>query len=137
VAVDYAAVSEPDLAGSLTGYREGRQVMPIPDGSTDLTAHVRFDSLREDGDVLLSQHEALKVLGVSARRPAYDGDPATYLAELSAAGEAAALLDPGGLGEFSWLLHANNCRQPLPPAIAAADQWRARVRRSGTGSPAK
>ncbi|WP_395361249.1 SAM-dependent methyltransferase [Streptomyces sp. YH02] len=45
VAVDYAHVrdSRPPF-GSLTGFRAGREVPPVPDGSTDLTAHVALDA---------------------------------------------------------------------------------------------
>jgi SAM-dependent MidA family methyltransferase len=105
VAVDYAADPARDVAGTLTGYRDGRQVVPIPDGSCDITAHVRFDSLRAAGDELLTQREALQSLGISGSRPAYQGDPAAYLSSLSAAGEAAELIDPAGLGGFTWLVH--------------------------------
>jgi SAM-dependent MidA family methyltransferase len=105
VAIDYAADPARDVAGTLTGYREGRQVLPVPDGSCDITAHVMFESLLDDGDLLVSQREALRSLGVTAARPTYDGDPTTYLAALSAAGEAAELIDPAGLGDFTWLLH--------------------------------
>jgi SAM-dependent MidA family methyltransferase len=105
VAIDYAAVPERDVAGTLAGYRDGRQVQPIPDGSCDITAHVLFESLLSDGDVLLSQREALRDLGIDAGRPSYDGDPLTYLSALSATGEAAELIDPGGLGGFTWLVH--------------------------------
>ncbi|MFD3568906.1 SAM-dependent methyltransferase [Streptomyces sp. NPDC058667] len=45
VAVDYAHVraSRPPF-GSLTGFRAGREVPPVPDGSCDLTAHVALDA---------------------------------------------------------------------------------------------
>ena len=44
--VDYGhARADRPAAGTLTGYREGRQVAPVPDGSCDLTAHVAMDSL--------------------------------------------------------------------------------------------
>ena len=45
VAIDYAhdRTSRPP-AGSLTGYREGRQVPPVPDGSCDVTSHVALDA---------------------------------------------------------------------------------------------
>jgi len=45
VAVDYAHVrtSRP-LFGTLTGYAHGRQTVPVPDGSCDITAHVALDS---------------------------------------------------------------------------------------------
>jgi SAM-dependent MidA family methyltransferase len=101
----------------LTGYRSGRQVAPVPDGTCDITAHVLFESLVESVDAdearLLSQRDALLDLGVSARRPDYAGEPASYLRALGAAGEAAELLDPGGLGGFTWLVHAKGMRSPL------------------------
>jgi len=80
-------------------------VLPVADGSCDITAHVMFESLRRPGDLLVSQREALQRLGVSAHRPTYAGDPAAYLTALSRTGDAAELLDPAGLGGFSWLLH--------------------------------
>ncbi|MDX2562786.1 SAM-dependent methyltransferase [Streptomyces sp. TX20-6-3] len=45
VAVDYAHVrgARPPF-GSLTGFRAGREVPPVPDGSCDLTAHVALDA---------------------------------------------------------------------------------------------
>lgn len=117
VAVDYAADPARDVAGTLTGYRDGRQVAPVPDGSMDLTAHVLFasvaDAARADRTVLLTQREALQALGVSAARPAYGGDPSAYLHALSAAGDAAELLDPAGLGGFHWLVQAKGCRHPF------------------------
>jgi hypothetical protein len=56
---------------------------------------------------LIAQREALLALGVSARVPdrrgaSPGGGPAALLAELSRAGQAAELLDPGGLGGFTW-----------------------------------
>jgi SAM-dependent MidA family methyltransferase len=114
VAVDYAAVPARDLGGTLTGYREGRQLLPVPDGSCDITAHVLLESCATACDdvesMLLGQREALGRLGVSAPRPAYGGDPTAYLTALSAAGEAAELLDPAGLGAFTWLLQAKGTR---------------------------
>jgi SAM-dependent MidA family methyltransferase len=113
IAIDYEALPERDVTGTLTGFRDGRQVLPVPDGSCDLTAHVRFASLTEPHDVVLSQREALRRLGLTAGRPAYDGDPSAYLSSLSRAGEAAELLDPGGLGGFTWLLHPVGIALPL------------------------
>ncbi|MFF0227431.1 SAM-dependent methyltransferase [Streptomyces sp. NPDC004629] len=45
VAVDYAhtARSRPPF-GTLTGFREGRETVPVPDGSCDITAHVALDA---------------------------------------------------------------------------------------------
>lgn len=109
VAVDYAAVPERDVAGTLTGYRDGRQVLPVPDGHTDITAHVQMESVAAasvGSTLLLRQRDALRRLGVTADRPEYDGDPHDYLRKLAAVGAAAELLDPGGLGGFTWLLQA-------------------------------
>jgi hypothetical protein len=105
LAVDYAADPERVLDGTLTGYREGRRRMPAPDASMDLTAHVLFESLRQEGDVMLSQREALRRLGVEATPPDYHGDSDAYLTELTDASEAAELLNPLGLGGFTWLAH--------------------------------
>jgi SAM-dependent MidA family methyltransferase len=110
VAVDYAADPARDVAGTLTGYRDGRQVVPVPDGSCDITAHVLMQScaaaVDDAGTLLTTQREALRDLGVSGERPSYDGDPQAYVAALSRAGAAGELLDPYGLGGFAWLLHA-------------------------------
>jgi SAM-dependent MidA family methyltransferase len=115
LAVDYPAVPARDVAGTLTGYKEGRQVLPVPDGSMDITAHVLFESLAGDG-ALIPQREALHRLGLRGRRPSYEGDASRYLAGLSRAGDESELLDPGGLGGFSWLLTAKG--MPLPDIVA-------------------
>lgn len=95
VAVDYGHTAA-DRRPTLTGYRSGRQVPPVPDGSCDLTAHVALDAVAAaTGSVLVRQREALQALGVTAALPG-EG-----LAEASQARE---LLDPGGLGGFGWLL---------------------------------
>jgi SAM-dependent MidA family methyltransferase len=117
VAVDYAAVPGRDVAGTLTGFRDGRQVPPVPDRSMDLTAHVLLESCAAaaavDGTRWLSQREALRLLRVSAARPAYGGDPGDYLRRLGEAGDAAELLDPSGLGGFSWLVQVKGCPDPF------------------------
>ncbi|MFF7372016.1 SAM-dependent methyltransferase [Streptomyces tricolor] len=45
VAVDYAhtADARPPF-GTLTGFREGRETAPVPDGTCDITAHVALDA---------------------------------------------------------------------------------------------
>jgi SAM-dependent MidA family methyltransferase len=106
--VDYGhgRVDRP-LLGTLTGYRGGRQVPPVPDGDSDLTAHVAFDALATPTSTLLTQREALHRLGVSGARPPLAlaaGDPAGYVRALAAAGAAAELTDPAGLGGHLWLL---------------------------------
>ena len=111
LAVDYGH----DLAhrpehGSVRGYREGRVVPPVPDGTCDITAHVALDAVAaaRAGTVRLRQRQALHRLGVSGARPARHlatQDPRRYLLDLTQAGEAAELLDPAALGDFGWVLH--------------------------------
>ncbi|MFD9211730.1 SAM-dependent methyltransferase [Streptomyces sp. NPDC059544] len=113
VAVDYAhrAGDRPPF-GTLTGFSGGREVRPVPDGGCDITAHVALDACAGPGAELVSQREALRRLGVSGARPPLalaSSDPAAYVRALAAAGEAAELTAPGGLGDFTWLL------QPVPP----------------------
>jgi len=104
VAVDYGH-ERGSRRETLTGYRDGRQVPPVPDGSCDVTAHVALDSCAAaTGARLLTQREALRRLGVDGRLPAYGGDPSAYAAALQRAGEQAELLDPAGLGGFGWLV---------------------------------
>jgi SAM-dependent MidA family methyltransferase len=112
LAVDYGhlASARPAL-GTLTGYRAGRQVVPVPDGSTDVTAHVAVDSAAAAAGTpyrIISQRDALRGLGIDGGRPPLDlarTDPAAYLRALSSAGAAAELTDPAGLGGHWWLLH--------------------------------
>jgi SAM-dependent MidA family methyltransferase len=112
LAVDYGHLrkSRPPQ-GTLTGFRGGRQVEPVPDGSCDVTAHVAMDAVAVAGGApytLLTQRKALKALGVDGGRPPLDRartDPAGYLRALGRAGAAAELLEPGGLGGHWWLLH--------------------------------
>ena len=109
VAVDYGhRAGDRPYPGTLTGYRDGRQVPPVPDGSTDLTAHVAWDPLVAEGDLLVRQADALRALGVTGARPplsAAGTDPVGYLRDLAAATHAAELTDPYGLGGHQWLCH--------------------------------
>jgi SAM-dependent MidA family methyltransferase len=118
LAVDYGHErGNRPAAGTLTGFRLGRQVLPRPDGSTDVTAHVALDSVAAalaeafpDGTTTrITQRRALAALGVSGRRPPLDlaaTEPHGYLRRLQSAGEGAELLDSAGLGGFGWVLHA-------------------------------
>jgi SAM-dependent MidA family methyltransferase len=117
VAVDYAhAAGRRPPSGTLTGFRGGRQVAAVPDGSCDLTAHVALDSCAAAGrpagalaGLLTDQRTALRALGVRADLPpaaAAAGDPLAYLASLERASWAGELLDPAGLGGFGWLVQA-------------------------------
>ncbi|MDX3760740.1 SAM-dependent methyltransferase [Streptomyces sp. AK02-04a] len=108
VAVDYAhfaAARRP--FGTLTGFREGRETAPVPDGSCDITAHVALDACALPGGRVVTQRAALRALGVSGARPALSlaaTDPSAYVRALAGAGEAAELTATGGLGDFGWLL---------------------------------
>jgi SAM-dependent MidA family methyltransferase len=104
IAVDYGHTrdSRPPL-GSLTSYRRGRQVEPLPDGTRDITAHVAVDSLE---GTRCRQREALRALGLEAARPPVEQageDPGGYVAALSRASETAELTASGGLGDFWWV----------------------------------
>ncbi|MET7344067.1 SAM-dependent methyltransferase [Streptomyces sp. NPDC087866] len=112
VAVDYTHVrGQRPPYGTLTGFRAGREVRAVPDGSCDLTAHVALDACAAAGGPdaeLRTQREALASLGISGGRPPLtlaSTDPAAYVRALSAAGEAAELTARGGLGDFGWLSH--------------------------------
>ncbi len=111
VAADYAHVREARPPyGTLTGFRDGHEVAPVPDGGCDITAHVALDACAAAGGtgaLLLTQRAALRALGVDGSRPPLalaTTDPAAYLRALNGAGEAAELTDPGGLGAFHWLV---------------------------------
>ncbi len=138
VAVDYMhlAGARPPF-GTLTGFREGRETAPVPDGSCDLTAHVALDACAASappdvtGARLLPQRAALRALGLTGARPALSlasERPAEYVRALAHAGEAAELTAPGGLGDFGWLLQPVRLpdgADPLPhdadPLPGAAD----------------
>lgn len=123
VAIDYAHFAETrPPRGSLTGYRSGRQVRPVPDGSCDITSFVALDACAAaglaagaDSTLLTTQRSALRSLGVAPVRPAHalaTTDPAAYLRALTEIGEAAELTAEGGLGDFGWLIQAVDV--PLP-----------------------
>ncbi|MGX1756765.1 SAM-dependent methyltransferase [Streptomyces lydicus] len=125
VAVDYAHErgGRPPF-GTLTGFRDGREVAPVPDGSCDITAHVALDACAGPSAQRLTQRAALRALGVDGRRPPLAlaaTDPAGYVRALSAAGAAAELTDPAGLGGFGWLLEpvGGACAGLLGPPDAA------------------
>ncbi|MFI6981936.1 SAM-dependent methyltransferase [Embleya sp. NPDC050154] len=114
VAIDYGHLADgrPPY-GTLAGYRQGRQVPPVPDGTCDVTCHVAMDAVAAAGEaagardtVLTTQRHALRALGVVGHRPPYElarTDPVGYLAGLRDAGEAGELTAKGGLGDFHWL----------------------------------
>ncbi|MFG3639837.1 SAM-dependent methyltransferase [Micromonospora sp. NPDC047762] len=125
VAVDYGHLrDERPVDGTLTGYRGGRQVPPVPDGSSDVTAHVAMDSVASAGAAvarcaysLALQREALLALGADGGRPPLSlagTDPVGYVRALAAASTVAELTDPAGLGGHWWL------RQPVGIPLGSA-----------------
>ncbi|MFF5018750.1 SAM-dependent methyltransferase [Streptomyces sp. NPDC001165] len=143
VAVDYAhtADARPPF-GTLTGFRDGRETAPVPDGSCDITAHVALDACAAASTPvpapphthlaaahtpsgtartlpaarLLTQRAALRALDLTGARPPLalaSTDPAAYVRALASAGEAAELTAPGGLGDFGWLLQPVGIPDPL------------------------
>jgi SAM-dependent MidA family methyltransferase len=113
--VDYGHFADRrPLFGTLTGFRRGREVEPVPDGSCDLTAGVALDAVAAAGsralgvdNLVLRQDAALRALGADGGRPPIAlaaADPAGYVRALGRAGAAAELTDPAGLGGHWWLL---------------------------------
>ncbi|MEV2267810.1 SAM-dependent methyltransferase [Nonomuraea africana] len=114
IAIDYAhPVDNRPARGTLTGYRDGSVVAPIPDGTCDITAHVALDACAEAGEragaistTLSTQRDILRSLGVTGTRPSLDlarTDPPAYLRALARASQEAELIDAEGLGAFGWL----------------------------------
>jgi SAM-dependent MidA family methyltransferase len=113
LAVDYGHTRD-DRRETLTGFRDGREVPPRFDGSTDITAHVAVDSVAQAGAVASSaprvrvekQRDALRALGIDGARPPLSlasADPAGYVRALARASQAAELTDPAGLGDHWWV----------------------------------
>lgn len=126
IAIDYEhTLSDRPPRGSLAGYRHGRLVAPVPDGSCDITSDVALDACAAAGaaagasaTLLTSQRAALHALGVHPAHadPAMAlSDPLGYLAALQGKGEAAELTERGGLGDFGWLVQS--VAMPLPPSL--------------------
>jgi SAM-dependent MidA family methyltransferase len=127
VAIDYFHDrADRPAYGTLTGYRAGRLVPPVPDGSCDITAHVALDACASAGEgagaaatLLTTQRVALRALDVDGSLPPRSlasSDPTGYVAALSEAAGAAELLDPAGLGGFGWLVQTVG--RPLPDMFA-------------------
>jgi SAM-dependent MidA family methyltransferase len=120
VAVDYGH-SVADRRTTLTGYRDGHQVHPVPDGSCDLTAHVGLDACAAaTGARVTTQRQALSLLGIASTPPdrsLADADPRGYLALLQRAGVARELLNPRGLGGFGWIVQPVGIDDPLTDSV--------------------
>jgi SAM-dependent MidA family methyltransferase len=115
IAIDYAhPVDNRPPLGTLTGYRDGSVVPPIPDGTCDITAHVALDACAASGEragaistILSTQREMLRALGLTGSRPPLmlaHADPRGYLRALGRASEEAELMETAGLGSFGWLV---------------------------------
>jgi SAM-dependent MidA family methyltransferase len=115
ITVDYGHMWDTrPPTGTLTGFYAGRPASAVPDGSRDITAHVAIDAACAAGEevaglpaTLTTQREALVALGVDGSRPPVDlaaRDPAAYVGALSAATQAAELIDLGGLGGHFWIV---------------------------------
>jgi len=109
LAVDYGHVAgERPSAGTLSGYRDGRQVRPIPDGRCDLTAHVALDALAAVAPGRRpNQAEALRALGVASPWTGF------WLERAVRAGQVAELTDPNAFGGFGWVLHPAQLTHPF------------------------
>lgn len=128
VAIDYATTLEQRRAGlyrtgTLTAYRAGRQVLPVPDGSCDLTAAVALDAcaaaVPEATSAVVSQAHALPCLGLSpAAAPQTHETGQQVLQRLARRSQRAELLDPAGQGGFTWLAQSLGC--PLPASLIKA-----------------
>lgn len=110
--VDYGHLLGTRPAHStVTGYRDGREVEPLLDGSTDITCHVAMDSVAAASGIryrMIRQREALQALGVDGARPPLElahSAASEYVRRLAEASEAAMLTDPRGLGAHWWLWH--------------------------------
>ncbi len=130
VVVDYGHTEDDRPPhGTLTGFRGGREVAPVPDGSCDVTAHVAVDALlaslctgRTGGPSrLVRQRDLLRELlgdpGPPVPHALARSDPPAYLGGL-ARRAALTTLTGGALGDFWWLLVPME-RQPgdaPPPA---------------------
>lgn len=123
VAVDYGHLREArPQGGSLMAYRSGNVVVPVPDGTCDLTARVAVDSLRHDR--LLTQSAMLAEIGLRANPvdlALAHSDPVGYVRALSRRSAIAALTDPRGLGGFWWVLRPARgvSRGPAPAGTAS------------------
>jgi SAM-dependent MidA family methyltransferase len=120
LAVDYGHTrSERPAFGTLTGFAAGRQTAAVPDGSSDVTAHVAMDSVAAAGEavaglpaLLTTQRDALRGLGVGGTRPPRElaeRDPTAYVRALADASSAAELTDTAGLGGHYWLVQPVRC----------------------------
>lgn len=107
ITVDYGHLRETRPAlGTLIGYSQGAACRPLPDGSTDITAHVAMDTLGTSaGAELIRQRDLLHRLDIrpsAAPTALASTDPPAYLRSLATRSAYTALTAEGGLGDFWW-----------------------------------
>ncbi|MFF8728822.1 SAM-dependent methyltransferase [Streptomyces sp. NPDC015171] len=129
VAVDYAhTVDARPPYGTLTGFREGRETRPVPDGSCDITAHVALDA-------------CAAAPGTAAARTRTAGGPARPHApsdRAQGADDAARALPPARLLTQRAALHALDITGARPPLALASTDPTAYVRAlAGAGEAAE
>ncbi len=123
VAIDYAHTreqrSQGDCAqGTVRAYREGRQVQLIPDGSSNITAHVALDACAQavGGSWILSdQRTALARMSVPMPDPAQAiVNPQGYAEQLQAHLRMQALRRTPGPGTMTWLVQEVGMAEATP-----------------------
>jgi SAM-dependent MidA family methyltransferase len=139
VAVDYAHFREDrPLFGTLTGYLDGREVPPVPDGSRDLTAHVALDACAAAG-----AHAAVeRYTGATAPGPAGPGAAASSgtassgVASSGAAGSATGGSSAPAVRSQRDALHTLGIDGARPPLSLASSDPAAYVRQLASAGEA-
>jgi SAM-dependent MidA family methyltransferase len=103
--IDYGHSGEArPVNGSLTGYRAGRQVDPLPSPELNLTAHVAVDSVAAAGERVGGDTLMFSRLGRVARDLLPDSSLADPLGDLVRRSQRAALEDPQVWGNHWWVV---------------------------------
>ncbi|MGW7824242.1 SAM-dependent methyltransferase [Streptomyces puniciscabiei] len=130
VAVDYAhTVGTRPAFGTLTGFREGRETAPVPDGSCDITAHVALDACAAAAtaytpsgaprDTARTPHDTTRTASGTPQTPAHTHPAA---AQAQAPSHAARMLPPARLLTQRAALRALDITGVRPPlALASTD----------------
>jgi hypothetical protein len=101
--IDYGHLRlDRPVDGSLSGYAHGRRLVPVPDKSMNLTAHVAVDAVRDAGEQAGARTVVLSRLAelVATTAPATTPDPLAALVQRS---QRAALSSSRVWGQHYWL----------------------------------